>query len=686
VRLDCESIKPRDTVPATVAELSFVSHLPLLRMTPESLDCGRFHLWRVPFEVFDDLSQGAFTDHRAAYEATAPVFLRVDMNVPAGDGLIRQMSAANRKTLELKIPTARWHTMNSLGLDALVALHSSVVDRFSAALALAAPASLLPPSRWSVTFGQVDEQHAFVLGSEVAGTIRVQGDADLEYLFSPACVGRELDAETLQRAVEWQGMIDFIQQHEEVVAALQVLRAAAAPTLTEAEQSLLCSVALEALLLPEVHSGLEQVFATRSSHLPAAQDVAAVQGAALTLYESRSAGVHGAAQTPDAVAAIGAAYATQLLAAAIVGLAHGLHEGRSLEDLRTALDGGPLPAFNAPTWTLRDDPPGLRTVSRISPPVDRQPFIQRFTSAGLQGVDGAYACYSPLTGLGCTAMQPLSDPPCPGIIPLTGSEVVSLEDKDIARDYLGELHQIPERIAGLTMFMPDAGVDEQQALRSLRRSRELAVASLRLAGFDQFIDPDLAGLHVMHERRPLREPSVLRQTVLTRLRKDPDAVIEAADRDRTSPMWELVFRYSQSPGHPDIERWLSAFRRVHDSDFLPPLARANLAMALVEGLLGRFRPPDDPMPLEALVAKVTTLATDSSAASAAAWFSTQARGWRNALAHGRLQEIDDAAMDNLLAIARAALPRAIALWLDGGDPKRRPAKLLMRELSGASST
>jgi hypothetical protein len=669
-----------------LAELSFVSHLPLLRMTPQSLDCRGFQLWRMPFEVFDDLSQGAFGDHRAAYEATAPVFLRLDMDVPAGDGLVRQIATPTRKAHELKIPTARWDSMKSLGLESFVALHAAVVDRFSAALALAAPASLLPLSRWSVTFGQVDEQHSFVVGSEARGTIRVQGDADLEYLFSPGCAGGELDGDVLQQAVEWQGMIDFVGRHEDVAAALQVLRAAAAPTLSEAEQSLLCSVALEALLLPEARSGLEQVFATRSSHLPAAQDAAAVRAAAVTLYDARSAGVHGGAQAPNAVSAIKAAHGAQLLAAAIVGLAHGLHEGRSLEDLRTALDGGPLPAFNAPTWTLHDDPPGLRAASRISPRVDRQPFIQRVTSAGLPGVADTYASYSPLTGLGCAAMQPLSDPPCPGIIPMTGSEVVSLEDKDIARDYISELHLIPERIAGLAMFIPDAGLDEQTALRVLRRSRELAVASLRLAGFDQFIDPDLAGLHVMHERRPLCEPSVLRQTVLTRLRNDPDYVIEAGDRGRTSPMWDLVFRYSESPGHADIERWLSAFRRVHDSDFLPPLARANLAIALVEGVLGRFRPPDDPVPLEALVTKVASTASDPSAASASAWFTTQAREWRNALAHGRLQEVDDEAIGSLVAIARAALPRAIALWLDGGDPKRRPAKLLMKELSTASAT
>src|SRR5262249_23817039 len=152
----------------------------------------------------------------------------------------------------------------------------------------------------------------------------------------------------------------------------------------------------------------------------------------------------------------------------------------------------------------------------------------------------------------------------------------------------------------------------------------------------------------------------------------------AADRARTAPMWELVSRYWGSQGHADIERWLSAFRRVHDREFLPPVARANLAVALVEGLLGRFRPPDDPVSLETLVSPGT--AGDPAAAAASAWFGAEARAWRNALAHGRLQEIDEAALGHVLAIARAALPRAIALWLDSGDPKRRPAKLLMNDL------
>jgi hypothetical protein len=67
---------------------------------------------------------------------------------------------------------------------------------------------------------------------------------------------------------------------------------------------------------------------------------------------------------------------------------------------------------------------------------------------------------------------------------------------------------------------------------------------------------------------------------------------------------------------------------------------------------------------------------------AAIWFQTEARAWRNALAHGRLQRVDDdAPVDHLTAVARAALPRALMLWLADGDPKKRPARLLIQDLS-----
>ena len=662
-----------------MAELSFVAHLPLLRIASEQINCGDFSLWRMPFTFFNDLTQGAFSDHQARYDATQPVFLRVDMTFDAGDGLVRKVRAPGPAVMELKISTANWTSLTPMGLHSILALHDGVIDRFSSALALAVPASVLPPSRWSVTFAQVDEEHSFVFGDRPYGTVRVQGDADVEYLFENSCAGDALDDAAIQRAGQWLGLVDFAMQHEALAAALRVLRASAAPSLTEDDQSLLCSVALEALLQPEVRSGLGEVFATRSSHLPGAEDVAALRSAAAILYDARSAGLHGAAQAPDATVPVHALYAAQLLAAAVVGLAHGLRAGGTLDQLRAELADGPMEAFGAPAWRLSDSPTGLRSSFRISPLVRQRSFLTRVTSAGIHGVDGVYGCYAPLTGLACLAPQPLGEPPCPGFMPLSGSEVVSLEDRDIARDYLSELHMVPERIASLALFLreEDVNSDDQAALRVLRRQRDLAVASLRLAGFDGFIDPELAGLHVYHEKRPLREPSVLRQTVLTRLRNEADATVTDADRERTAPMWALLHRYSRSATHPDIERWLSAFRRLHDRDFIPPVARANLGFALLEALLGRFRAPDDPVPLELLVSVVV-----GAADPAVVWFTQEGRTWRNALAHGRLRQIEDEApIQHLLVIARAALPRAIALWLDKGDPKARPAKLLIRTLS-----
>jgi hypothetical protein len=212
-------------------------------------------------------------------------------------------------------------------------------------------------------------------------------------------------------------------------------------------------------------------------------------------------------------------------------------------------------------------------------------------------------------------------------------------------------------------------------LRALRRRRWLAVAALRLAGFEEFVDPEMAGLHVMLGQRPLREPSVLRQTVLTAIRLDPQRFVTAADEALTAPMWALMARYDAGAAHGDIERWLGLFLRMHHVGFLDAPVRLSLGFALVEGLLGRFRAPDNPASVEAMVARL--LGHDA----AAQWFTTQARSLRNALAHGRAVMSIPPGRWRMLCVGRAALPRAIALWLDQPDSRARPARLLMRSLA-----
>ncbi|MGH8701775.1 MAG: hypothetical protein ACREVR_11460, partial [Burkholderiales bacterium] len=187
-----------------------------------------------------------------------------------------------------------------------------------------------------------------------------------------------------------------------------------------------------------------------------------------------------------------------------------------------------------------------------------------------------------------------------------------------------------------------------------------------------------AGTHVMQHLRPMRQPSVLRQTILTRARNEFDAKIGPADAARIGPMWELLKTCERAGGHVEITRALHLLRRVHDRDFLSNTTRASLLFALVESLVGRFRAPDDPVPLHLLVAR----ALGDPGHPAARWFEAEARDLRNAMAHGRVDALDDPApLEHLLAIARAALTLAIRTWIENGQPQARPAKLLIRKLS-----
>ena len=89
-----------------------LAHVPLLRIEGDEVPFTGGSLWSMPFDVFDDLTAGAFTDHRARYEETAPVFFRLDtpLDLPSTDGKERKGQG------ELKVPTDNWEMLNSLDL------------------------------------------------------------------------------------------------------------------------------------------------------------------------------------------------------------------------------------------------------------------------------------------------------------------------------------------------------------------------------------------------------------------------------------------------------------------------------------------------------------------------------------------------------------------------------------------
>src|SRR6266487_2007679 len=96
-------------------KMIFLAHLPLLRIAEEEVPFAEGSLWRLPFEVYNELSAGAFEDHEKAYTATAPVFYRAnaDLNVP----LVRPADEVPRHSGELKVPSNNWEFLNQLGLD-----------------------------------------------------------------------------------------------------------------------------------------------------------------------------------------------------------------------------------------------------------------------------------------------------------------------------------------------------------------------------------------------------------------------------------------------------------------------------------------------------------------------------------------------------------------------------------------
>lgn len=643
--------------------LSIAAHLPLLRVAEpgERMDfeAQGFALWRMPFEVFDQLSLGAFSDHRAAYEATDPLFIRLDLPLPEDQGLLRR-AEAGRQTPELKLSVAHWDSgLHELGLGLLALVHTRLLDRFCDALALVAPCSLPVPARWSCSFMQAEEQHALSLaGMEAAAQLRVQGDADLEYLFRPEAANAPLPAECFAQAAALMPALQELDAQPALRAGLQALRAAATPTLRADDAELICATALEALLLPELRSGLAASFAARAAPL-----LGGDAGLAARLYAQRSASRHG----QDAAEVLPAGLALRALAAALRGALQAVLQGKTkdpaLGDWQP--EPGPLP---------RDD--GAAAAERIAPVPLRQPIASRIAPHGLRGPGDALVAVLPLVGLDCEVDARFS---LGGGIVLKGlpaSAVVALEDKDIARDFLSQLHLGDLRLASLQLGLAVPAWDAQQAaMQQLRRPRALAVAALRLAGFDAFIDPSLAGLHALQGLQLLRHPSVLRQTVLMRLRHAPEQAFDETGAARVRPLLDLLLRYEEAGRHADAERWLQALRRLHQRDFLPPEIRLGLGYALLEGLLGRFRDPADPQGPEQLARRL------SGAAASAAWLTAEGRALRNALAHGRrlVDEEAVAALAQLQPLLHAALPLALQAWLD--SPASRPARCLRRQLA-----
>jgi hypothetical protein len=662
-----------------MSKMIFLAHLPLLRIAEEEVSFAGGRLWRLPFEVYNELSLGAFQDHEKAYTETAPVFYRVnaDLDVP----LVRLAEKVPEGAVELKMPSHNWEFISQLGLDFVLRFQRNLVERVRAALLLAAPACSIPESLLSVTFVRLAEASGFQIGDQFAGTIRVQGDADQEYLFLKETAGPPLAAKVIQDAESCLGIVDGLEKQPELLAATRALLGTTAPMLSPMDQLVLTVRAIEALLLPEITSGLGKTFVRRVSSLLSVDEShrEALRGIARTLYDARSASLHGEAPRSweDADMAAAQAHAEQLLAAAIRRLAERSNVV-SVPDQRQALDAAE-PDYKRGGMALPvAGPPGLRRPERMLRL--RSPVVATVSSGTDMGCKDGTVSWSPLIGLEATvegALRRGDDGVV--IMSLSGEEMVSLEERDTRRDFIAQLRVMAEPAAVvMTGAHGQKPETTMEGLAPFLRRRDLATVALRLAGFSEFYDPELLGVFVYQDSIRTRFPSVFRQTIEQKMRRSAKEKFAESDVEIVGRLLHLLSEYDNTARHPQVDQVLRLFRHGFDQEFLPEIARGSLLLSAVEGMLGRFRKPKE---LEKLVAVVVR----ERFPEAAKWFEERGRQFRNSIAHGQwpAAEQDPRPMKQLIEVLRGLLPEFVQVWLKRTDRDScSPLRAFLENVSG----
>lgn len=640
----------------------FLAHLPMLRIAEEAIAFAGGTLWCLPFETYNALSLGAFEDHQKAYEATAPVFYRFEADLDVALGTLPDDGKAH--AIELKIPTNNQAMAAELGLEFVLRFRQNLAERARAALLLAAPACGIPDTGLSATFVRLTDPGGFQVGNMVAATIRVQGDADQEYLFLPEAAGSPLSVEAIGDADRCLAIVDGLGQQPDLLAATRALMGATAPMLSAMDQLVLSVRAIEALLLPDITRGLGRTFAQRLSGLLGvdATHREALRGHARTLYDARSASLHGEAPRSPAAAdtAAAQAHAEQLLAASIRRMAE-RSKAIPVQDQREALDAEPDNNKDGVALPLAA-PAGLRRAERMLRP--HSPIVVALSSGADMGAKDGTVSWSPLIGLQ-TAVQGALRQGADGvaIMTLNGEEMVSLEERDTQRDFIGQLRMMAEPAAVLITGAPGQRPETtMQGLAPLLRRRDLATVALRLAGFHMFYDPELLGVFVYQDSVRTRFPSVFRQTIEEKMRRPAEETFTDGDLEKVGRFLQLLAAYDESARHPHVDQVLRLFRHGFDQEFLPEIVRAALLLSAVEAMLGRFRKPQE---LERLVVSMV----QGGSPEAAAWFQERGRNFRNTIAHGKWPDSqqDPQPMSQLIDVLRGLIPAFVQAWLAQPD-------------------
>jgi hypothetical protein len=611
--------------------VNYWSHIPHLRTTETVTDFGPGKLWQVPFDVWDHLTAKAFTDHRADYEATAPVFFYVEADVDWP--ILRAGEPEERHNIETKKPSFSGDELfDELGLGFLTRFVSTAGWAAQAALTLAAPSAAVGSPRMSMTLCAPDD--GYIQIGEMQGVVaRVQGDADHEWLLMPESAGEPLDPATVRFASDLFPLADAARTDPDLLAALDALMLVAQPTLDRRQQLLLATIALESLLMPEARSDLADTFRRRLAallHGSSAQP--GIEETAGELYRIRSRALHGQApRRTDVVDSVAReAVAQRLLAAALLALLPVVRAGADIGSVRAALDRGESVdgAIDAP-YLDASAPTPLGGASRLEHSAPSS-VVGVFAPGGLMHAsDGNFVSWSPLVGLECKEAFASRHGPF-FVDSLDPAALMEIEERDIRRDFLAQVGADPTGLPPHAV-LGIAGEGSHQ-LEELRRRRRDAVLALRLAGFWRFVDPALLGWYVYEGTLRTRIPTALRQSVLQGMRHPAEEVISPARHVVVDQQAALVAGYRagkiDDEIDDEIDGLLDALLSAHPNAFVPGETSAALSFGVIEATLGRFRPRHTTVQLEDLV---TVLADDE----AASWFRSEGRSFRNSVAHGR---------------------------------------------------
>ncbi|MET1088191.1 MAG: hypothetical protein ABWY04_13890 [Arthrobacter sp.] len=630
-------------------KINLLTHLPRLRMEPDQVPLPWGKLVKVTWESYDRITAHAFSDWAKRYIAADPVFLlaEADVDLP----FLRQESGSEAGMLEMKVPNEGWYGIvpQALGSDLLTSFHDKVADKVWAALMLAVPGAALGRPRSSVTF-LFPQDGCVEFGGHLLSGIRIQGETDQEYAYSADAACVPLTESDLVRALTLLPVVERIFNHESLHPALDHLLATTDPTLGPGERLMLAVSALEDLLLPEVREGLQDNFAQRVASIlgPSAE------ATARQLYRARSSAFH---QGPEALND--------------TDLTPGLAE-QLLADVIVAEAGTPL-VFD---HSVR----GKAPTNRLFPRSVWCSATMTIGASDLRPPDGWTVSWSPLPGLAYELERMAIPGVAATLAPMLAHEIVGMEEKDIRRDFINKFRGEDNPIAGIGVWMSSVDFElNEEVLSALLRPRNLAVVGLRIAGVYRFVDPELLGWYVYRDGLRCRRETVFRQTALMSMGNPTNEVFSADMLEKVRPVWWLLGQYEAGAALPEIDKMLDAFRRAHDP-YAPERTRIALFFALLESILGRFRPARSRIPLEHLVAALPYLDPDT-----AAWFADNGRRLRNESAHGSwlpAEDSDGLESSSLRHVCGAALHNLLETWVNDPHRSEQPSQLLIRSLSG----